>query len=109
MDDKRSQANIKMISDVKKASLYRSFQINIVNSTPPFAYRFIYTPNGIDEVDPAGDTPTIKVMMSFEMLNAILTKKVSLHDAVYSGLVQVYGDQPQLHMNILLGFFGDMV
>jgi len=108
-DAKRVKATLKVIGNVQKASLYRSFQVNVVNTQPPFSYAFICTPNGIEEIDPENLIPTVKVICTFEVLDYILQKKITFQDAIYGGLVQIEGDNPQLHINILLTFFSDIV
>jgi len=108
MDNKRQKANVKMVGNVAKASMFRSFAISIPNTQPPFDYAFIYTNAGIEECDPITIKPTVKATCTFEVFSSILSKKLTFQDAIYSGLVQLYGDEVQLHTQILLAFFGDV-
>jgi hypothetical protein len=108
-DAKREKANLKLKNLPKdKAALYRSFVIEVPNV--PFTYGFIYTGNGIEEIPfPNTANPTLKAILPYEVLSKILRKEISLHDAIYAGLVKLKGENPQLHINILLTFFGDLV
>jgi len=108
-DSKREKANLKLKNLQKdKSLLYRSFVIEVPNV--PFTYGFVYTGNGIEELPyPDRSSYTLKAIMPYEVLSAILTKKLSIQDAIYGGFVKLKGENPLLHVNILLSFFGDTV
>lgn len=103
-----SKANVQAKGTLDKSCLYRSFVVEIPDANN-FRYGFIYTENGIKEYDGYATQPTVKMIMKYSTFLDIMNHKLSVQDAVYYGFALLDGENPLLHMNILMLVFSSMV
>jgi hypothetical protein len=106
-DRQKEKCNVKVKNMDSSTFVHRSVVIEVPNAN--FSYGFIWTKNGIEEIDDVrGFTPTVRAILPYEVLAKLLRKQMTIYEAIYSGLVQIKADNPQLHINILLAFFSDI-